>query len=259
MGMDPDRYIPKGIRDMDPNDPLYDYWMSKEYVDPKHMRMPGDEWTAPGDKYLRRLKARDAKHSSGASRTGMRPKPGTLSPEQKAYIKEQAKLTERKRDRKWTGKVGKFAPTVSVDVPKGASGYWKPPSDFILSMGYEDKIGHMGTKGIPLNVKREQSKRKRAGDPMTKGEYQQAVADEWRKRSPMKWDSDPMNAAMDPIQNANISDAVPKTVLMNRYMIDEKLNQLRLTNGKKIAFKRFDDWTDISRNAAEMTGRPPWG
>jgi hypothetical protein len=255
MAMSPDRYIPKGIREMDPDDPLYDYWMSKEYVDPRHMKLPADEWTPPGDKYLSRLRARDAKHSSGAKRTGMRAKPGTLSPERKAYIKEQAQLTERKRDRKWTGKGG-----ISVDVPKGASGYWHPPADFQLAMMYEGKPGHMGTKGLPLNVKREQRRRKLAGDPMTKGEYQQAVADEWQKRSPMKWNSDPMRAAMDPIQNNVISDVVPKTVLMNRYMIDEKMNQLRLTSGKKVAFKGFDDWTDISRNAAEMAGRnrPPW-
>lgn len=51
-------------------------------------------------------------------------------PEEAEWERQQALLPKRRRERVWHGK------GLSFPVPKGASGYWDPPAEDILSAGY---------------------------------------------------------------------------------------------------------------------------
>jgi hypothetical protein len=214
MGMSPDRYIPKGIRDMDDDDPLKEHYMSKEYVDPSHFGFDSDRYDFAGDKWLRKLRARDAKARGGRPKVaGSIPVPGSLSPEQEAYMKSQSKLTKRKRDRTWRGKVGKIGPTVSVDVPKGASGFWNPPADYLLAAGYYDPkkpLSSLSGFKVPLKTKRAMMENK-----MTKKEFQRESAKDWATDRKMEWENDMMKSAMDPQTNTVINDSVPNVLYFN--------------------------------------------
>ena len=223
MGMSPDRYIPKGIRNMDDDDPLKEHYMSKEYLDPDHFGFSSDRYDFAGDKWLRKLRAKDAKARGGRPKiAGSIPVPGSLSPEQEAYIKEQGKLTKRQRDRTWKGKVGKIGPTVSVDVPKGASGFWNPPADYLLAAGYYDpKKALSSLRGfkVPLKTKLAMMENK-----MTKKEFQRQSAKDWASGPlSMRWENDPMGSQMDPQTNTVISDSVPSVLHFN----DSDINDTR--------------------------------
>jgi len=215
MGMSPDRYRPKWVQNLKKDDPLYDHWNDKEYVDPFWFgKTPADRSEFGGDKMLRELHARDAEARGGRPRiAGSIPVPGSLSPEQEAYIKEQSKLTKRQRDRTWRGKVGKIGPTVSVDVPKGASGFWNPPADYLLAAGYYDPkrpISSLSGFKVPLKTKR-----KLMEGSMSKKEFQRESAKDWATDRKIEWEDDMMKSAMDPQTNAVINDSVPNVLYFN--------------------------------------------
>jgi len=212
--MNPDRYIPKGIRDMDDDDPLKEHWMSKQYVDPDHFGFAADKYQFAGDKWLAKLHAKDAKARGGRPKVaGTIPVPGSLSPEQEAYIKEQSGKLKRQRDRTWNGKVGKIGPTLSVDVPKGASGFWNPPADYLLAAGYYDPkrpISSMSGFKVPLATKRKLMEKS-----MSKKELYEEMAKDWAEEKSMAWENDPMKSQMEPTRNTVISDPVPEVLYFN--------------------------------------------
>ena len=231
MGMSPDRYIPKGIRDMDDDDPLKEHYMSKEYLDPDHFGFAADKHEFGGDKMLRELRARDAEARGGRPRVaGSIPVPGSLSPEESEYIKEQSKLTKRQRDRTWRGKVGKIGPTVSVDVPKGVSGFWNPPADYLLAAGYYDPkkgVSSLNDLKVPTATKRKIMESRLSGKPMTKKEFQKESAKDWASGPlSMRWKNDPMRAAMDPQTNTVISNPVPNVLYFNDTDINDHMRAL---------------------------------
>jgi hypothetical protein len=221
MGMSPDRYIPKGIRDMDDDDPLKEHWMSKEYVDPRRLSSNAERYEFAADKWLRNLRAKDAKMRGGRPKSaGTIPVPGSLSPEQEAYIKQQAGLNKRQRDRKWKGKIGKIGPTVSVDVPKGVSGFWNPPSDYLLAAGYYDPkrpIASLSGFKVPMATKKKLMKGR-----MSKKEFQRESAKDWAVEKKMAWENDMMKSSMEPTRNTVIRDNVPSVLYINDSDINDQ-------------------------------------
>jgi hypothetical protein len=151
--------------------------------------------------------------TQGPTVAGSIPRPGTLSPEQEAYIKEQGGKFKRQRNRTWRGKIGKIGPSLTVDVPKGASGHWSPPSDYLLAAGYYDpKKPLTSLRGFKVPLK---TKQKLMGKPMTKAEFRKESAKDWATDHAMAWENDPMKSQMEPTVNKVISDHVPSVLHLN--------------------------------------------